>query len=400
MILNRRTAKIIPKKTKIEKDKNLIIEKIKLLFEDPAYQDEEEKIKVLNDIRKELHKYSPFKNEPVDFVLWVKSNNVVANDYNPNRVAPPEMKLLERSIDEDGFTQPIVTWINNGKHEVVDGFHRNRVGKENVTIKQRILEYLPVTEIKSNPNDRNSRIASTIRHNRARGRHTVDGMSDIIIELKNRNWTNSRIGKELGMDEDEILRLCQITGLAGLFSDQEFSKSWDVEGEIDESDFQELSDDIKTYGDEINEFRTINTSDENRIFHKWNKWECYKAGFYNVTKPGMTKNECEQAYCDFLSNTKHFSGALKRVIIEWKYSCEHYLTNIAMNRIAWLGQAAICYTYEIPSAFRGGFFLLTVEQQEEANKIALTYLNKWLKANDRPEVTMDEALANRQSDIY
>lgn len=360
-----------------------------------------EKIVALNDLRKKLHAISPFKNEPVDFVEWVVSDTVAANDYNPNSVAPPEMKLLEKSIEADGYTQPIVTFGQNGAREVVDGFHRNRVGKESKKVSRRVLGHLPVVTINADREDKADRISATIRHNRARGKHRVEGMSDIVIELKRRNWSDERISENLGMDMDEILRLCQITGLAELFSDQEFSKSWDVEGEINEADFKELSDDVSTYGPESSEFRTVNTSDENRIFHTHDKWECHKAGFYDNFKTGMTKEECEKAYCDFLSNIPKFKKALKAVISEWKHSCEHYLTNSAMNRIAWLGQAAACYAIKVPSSFRSGFYLLTPEQQKQADETALKFLNKWLKTNKLETVSMEEALSHdRQSDIY
>ena len=157
---------------------------------------------------------------------------------------------------------------------------------------------------------------------------------------------------------------------------------------------------IETYGEEKESFRAVNTSDENRIFHTWEKWECYRAGFYATTKKGMTKDECQQAYCDFLSDDERFTDALEKVITEWKHSCEHYLTNVAMNRIAWLGQAAMCYATGVPSAFCGGFFLLTEEQQEHANEVALIYLNKWLEANNMDIVTMEECGYTRQSNIY
>ena len=357
-------------------------------------------VEAINSIKLALHEVSPFRNEPVDCVLWIKGDDVKANDYNPNKVAPPEMELLRTSIDHDGYTQPIVTMPVKKKHEVIDGFHRNRVGKECEEIKERIHGYLPVVEIRNTQADKNNRIASTIRHNRARGKHQVDAMSDIVIELKRRNWTNSRICRELGMEEDEILRLCQVTGLSDLFNDQDFSKSWDVEGDITEADYKELSDDVETYGDEKSDFRTVNTSDENRIFHKYDKWECYKAGFYKTTMDGMTKPECEQAYCDFLSDIPRFESALNHIISNWKYSCEHYLTNESMNRIAWLGQASMCHATGVPACFRGGYFLLTPEQQDRANRKAHEYLNKWLKANDRPEIEYDNAVTDRQSDIY
>jgi hypothetical protein len=114
----------------------------------------------------------------------------------------------------------------------------------------------------------------------------------------------------------------------------------------------------------------------------------------------MTRKQCEEAYRDFLSDTKLFSDALEHIITEWKHSCEHYLTNVSMNRIAWLGQAAMCYAKEIPSTYRSGFDLLTKEQQLEANKTALVYLNKWLVANGREKVTLEEGLSDSQMELY
>lgn len=188
---------------------------------------EDELITALNKIKIALHEISPFKKEPVDCVLWVKADMVEANDYNPNKVAPPEMKLLQHSIQMDGYTQPIVGFWEGDYFEVVDGFHRNRVGKECPDIRERIKGYLPVTIINEERRDRNDRIAATIRHNRARGKHAVTAMSDIVVELKRRNWSDQRIAKELGMDPDEVLRLSQITGLAELFADKDFSMAWE-----------------------------------------------------------------------------------------------------------------------------------------------------------------------------
>lgn len=361
----------------------------------------DERVELINQIRREIQVYSPFKDEPVDCVQWVKSESVTANDYNPNSVAPPEMALLEVSIAQDGYTQPIVTWDTGAKFEVIDGFHRHRVGKESKTVSQRIGGYLPIVIANQGRTDITDRMASTIRHNRARGKHRVEAMSDIVVELKRRNWSDEKISKHLGMDQDEILRLCQITGLTELFQDQDFSKSWDVEGEITESDFVELSDDISTYGEEAESFRTVNTSDSKRVFHTYDKWECYKAGFYNNTVPGKTKSECEEIYRDFLSDIDGFSEALQHVVTEWENSCEHYLTNSCMNRIAWLGQASVCYAKGIPSAFRGGFFLLTEDQQKAANERALVFLNRWLVSHGMEQVTMEQAYSgDRQSDIY
>lgn len=207
-------------------------------------QPTEQIISALNEIKLAMHEISPFKNEPVDCVIWVKSERVRANDYNPNSVAPPEMKLLEHSIMEDGYTQPIVTWDQGDSLEVVDGFHRNRVGKESEEVRSRVMGFLPVVVIRESQSDKSDRMASTIRHNRARGKHRVEAMSDIVIELKRRNWSDARIAKNLGMDEDEVLRLCQITGMAELFADADFSQSWDIgfEEAIHEIDFEETDD--------------------------------------------------------------------------------------------------------------------------------------------------------------
>jgi ParB-like chromosome segregation protein Spo0J len=200
-----------------------------LIFKSLDSMDVMQKISVINAIRQELAIYSPFKHEPVDCVMWVRNETVGANDYNPNSVAPPEMKLLEHSILNDGYTQPIVTWLNDGKNEVVDGFHRHRVGKESQPVRERVHGYLPIVRINNERLDKNDRMASTIRHNRARGEHRVDSMADIVVELKRRFWSNDKIAKELGMEQDEVLRLTQVTGLAGLFKDRDFSEAWEAE---------------------------------------------------------------------------------------------------------------------------------------------------------------------------
>lgn len=188
------------------------------------------KIGIINNIRQSIHEISPFKSEPVDLIQWVKVENVIANSYNPNRVAPPEMELLRLSISHDGYTQPCVAWkdMKNGTIEIVDGFHRSKVCKECNDINQRVYGYLPITIIKEDCTGINDRVAATVRHNRARGTHQVDGMSNIVLELKKRNWSDKKIGKELGMSADEVLRLAQITGLAAVFKDREFSQAWEV----------------------------------------------------------------------------------------------------------------------------------------------------------------------------
>jgi ParB-like chromosome segregation protein Spo0J len=186
-----------------------------------------DKINAINHIKMELHKISPMKNNPVDCVVWVENKLVFANDYNPNSVAPPEMELLKTSIASDGYTQPIVTFPENGMFTVVDGFHRHRVGKECPEIQKNVHGFLPIVKINEDREDRGDRIAATIRHNRARGKHKVESMSDIVVELKKRNWKDEKIAKELGMEPDEVLRLCQIKGLAEAFKDNNFSEAWE-----------------------------------------------------------------------------------------------------------------------------------------------------------------------------
>ena len=206
---------------------NIVDSAIKL-FATIGELDLHEQVEAINAIKVALHKISPFSSEPVDCVVWVKSELVAANDYNPNAVAPPEMKLLAHSIKEDGYTQPIVSWARDDAFEVVDGFHRHRVGKESPDIRSRVHGYLPIVSINESREDKGDRIAATICHNRARGEHKVDAMADIVIELKRRFWSDEKIAIELGMEKDEVLRLQQVTGLAGLFADRKFSEAWEA----------------------------------------------------------------------------------------------------------------------------------------------------------------------------
>jgi len=205
------------------------------LFAHVKSMDFNDQVETVNELRKILHAVSPFKDEPVDCVLWEPAEDVHANDYNPNSVAPPEMELLRVSIMSDGYTQPIVANREDEKCVVIDGFHRNRVGKECKDVRERVKGYLPIVQIKTSQTDLSDRMAATIRHNRARGKHRVDAMSEIVLELKRRNWSDDKIGRELGMDSDEVLRLTQISGLAEMFADQEFSEAWDP-GTIDEAE--------------------------------------------------------------------------------------------------------------------------------------------------------------------
>ena len=187
----------------------------------------DDKVDMLNRIRQRLHQASPFKDEPVDYVEWVPNQQVQGNDYNPNTVAPPEMRLLQRSILQDGYTQPIVGFPLEEGVEVVDGYHRHRVGKESKAIRERLHGYLPVTHIKPDRTDPKARISATIRHNRARGVHGVMPMTDIVASLVKQGWSDIEISKELGMDADEVLRFKQNCGLPELFKDHDFSASWE-----------------------------------------------------------------------------------------------------------------------------------------------------------------------------
>lgn len=171
---------------------------------------------------------------PVYNVLRVPLEKVKANDYNPNAVAPPEMELLETSIWEDGYTQPVVTYYDdeNDIYIVVDGFHRYLTLKRSKRIFDREQGHLPIVVINKQLGDR---MASTIRHNRARGTHSVELMSNIVAELVEMGKGDAWICKHIGMSKDELLRLKQITGVAALFKNQDFSQSWDVEGGFEET---------------------------------------------------------------------------------------------------------------------------------------------------------------------
>lgn len=206
-----------------------LVEQAKALFANLDALPLAERVEAINAIRLALHEHSPMRDEPVDCVLWVEAERVVSNDYNPNTVAPPEMELLRLSIQEDGYTQPIVAYPEQGQYTVVDGFHRNRVGKEVAEIRERIKGYLPITVIRSDRESVDDRMASTVRHNRARGKHGVEAMSSLVLELSRRNWSDEKIAKKLGMDADEVLRLKQISGLADLFADAEFSEAWEID---------------------------------------------------------------------------------------------------------------------------------------------------------------------------
>jgi ParB-like chromosome segregation protein Spo0J len=170
-------------------------------------------------------------HNPVANVIWVPIDSIVANDYNPNQISQVELGLLEISILADGYTQPIVTVFDETEQNyiIVDGFHRFHCMRINEEIYQRNNGMLPIVVI---DRDVNNRMASTIRHNRARGRHVIPGMSKLVIDLSRRGWSDSRICNELGMSPDELIRLKHVTGFASLFDDSEYSRSWVTKDQI------------------------------------------------------------------------------------------------------------------------------------------------------------------------
>ena len=174
---------------------------------------------------------SDFSGHPVSEVRWVDINKVEPNDYNPNSVAGTEMSLLYTSIKHDGYTQPIVTIYDEEKNKyiIVDGFHRYFICKTNKDIQESTNGHVPIVIIKK---DINERMASTVRHNRARGAHSVTGMSQMVFSMLDNGWADEEICNHLGMSADELLRLKHITGFSKLFKDAEYNKTWTTKRQI------------------------------------------------------------------------------------------------------------------------------------------------------------------------
>lgn len=195
------------------------------------FEEADDKIKFINNIREFIHSISPVCSQPVDNVKWVPITQVQANDYNPNNVARIEMKLLYTSILHDGYTQPVVTVYDNtnDKYIIVDGFHRYFVCKENKDIFERNKGMLPIVVIDKGINDR---MASTVRHNRARGKHQMSGMSSMVFEMLENGWSDAEICNELGMEAEELIKLKHITGFSKLFENVEYGKAWETKQQI------------------------------------------------------------------------------------------------------------------------------------------------------------------------
>lgn len=195
------------------------------------YNNSTNKIKFLNDLKEFIHREISEIKQPIDFVRWIPVEQVEPNDYNPNSVAKVEMGLLYKSIKHDGYTQPVVTIFDEKKQKyvIVDGFHRYFTCKTNKDIYDRNKGYLPCVVIEK---DINERMAATVRHNRARGEHSVTGMSNMVFEMLQNGWSDNEICNHLGMEPEEILKLKHITGFSKLFEDVEYNKSWQTNKQL------------------------------------------------------------------------------------------------------------------------------------------------------------------------
>ena len=183
----------------------------------------------LNEVRQLLAGVSPFAH-PVDTVLWVPQERVYPNDWNPNVVSPPEMNLLRHSIAHDGYTQPVVTVADGkGGYQIVDGFHRYSVGVRDEEIRESLLGRLPIVALNSEVKDR---MAATVRHNRARGRHTVEGMTELVYGMLEAGMSDAEVCSEIGMEPKELHRLKKITGFAAEFGDMTYSEAWLTEKQV------------------------------------------------------------------------------------------------------------------------------------------------------------------------
>ena len=175
----------------------------------------------------ERHTEEKIRKHPVSNVIWVNADKVEANDYNMNVVAPRELELLAVSILEDGFTMPVVTFYDEEKDKyiIVDGFHRSYLVKNNKEVRESTGGKIPIVIIEKPLKER---VASTIRHNRARGKHNVSGMSNAVFKMLDEGATDDEICKKLGMEAEELLRLKHITGFSKLFENVEYRKAWET----------------------------------------------------------------------------------------------------------------------------------------------------------------------------
>lgn len=196
----------------------------------------------IDEMRALLHDISPHRGMPVDRIRWVPVEKVQANDYNPNSVAKNEMRLLHTSISHDGYTQPVVTVYDpaSDKYVIVDGFHRYLTCRTNEDIQEMTHGCVPVVVIEKDINDR---MASTVRHNRARGKHSVMGMGSMVFSMLDNGWSDEDICAEMGMEADELIRLKHVTGFSKLFDDVEYRRSWETKNMLRfKRDYKEQDD--------------------------------------------------------------------------------------------------------------------------------------------------------------
>jgi ParB-like chromosome segregation protein Spo0J len=195
-----------------------------------SVDDVDNKIDLVNEVRLEIHEVSPLKDHPADCVLWERSDAVEVQRINPNAVAPPEMELLYESIKNDGYSMSCVAWKQpDGTIRIVDGFHRRQIERTHPDIAASTFHRIPLSLIRKSQEGEGDRMASTIRHNRARGTHNIELMSTIVAELVEMGKGDRWIQKHIGMSADELLRLKQITGVAALFANRDFSDSWEAD---------------------------------------------------------------------------------------------------------------------------------------------------------------------------
>lgn len=191
------------------------------------FEEAKDKSKFINELREFIHNEISIVKQPVDYVRWIPISEVQPNDYNPNSVAKVEMGLLYKSIKMDGYTQPIVTIYDEviKKYIIVDGFHRYFTASKNKDIFDRNKGMVPIVVIEK---DINERMAATVRHNRARGAHSVAGMSNMVFDMLENGWSEKDICNHLGMEPEEILKLKHVTGFSKLFEDAEYKKAWET----------------------------------------------------------------------------------------------------------------------------------------------------------------------------
>ena len=195
-----------------------------------AFDEAQNKVEFINEISTIIYNLHPIR-QPVSNVIWIKIEDVEPNDYNPNSVANKEMALLYTSILHDGYTQPIVTIYDEKKKKyiIVDGFHRYFVAKNKREIRDRNKGYVPIVVIEKDINDR---MSSTVRHNRARGKHSISGMSNMIFEMLENGWGDAQICNELGMEAEELIKLKHITGFSKLFENVKYKLAWEAKKQI------------------------------------------------------------------------------------------------------------------------------------------------------------------------